>query len=76
MTATNFYQCPMLSQDRIEFNPRRMLGKPVMRGTRITAKLIVRKISQGATEQELLAAYPHPGGQGVQAVIACADLSA
>jgi uncharacterized protein (DUF433 family) len=35
-----------------------MMGKPVIRGTRIPVELILRKISEGATEEELLDAYP------------------
>jgi uncharacterized protein (DUF433 family) len=34
--------------DRIEINPKIMLGKPVVRGTRITVELILRKLSEGA----------------------------
>ncbi len=38
-----------------------MLGKPVIRGTRIPVELILRKLSEGATETDLLDAYPrHP----------------
>lgn len=44
--------------DRIELNPNIMLGKPVIRGTRITVELILRKIAEGADEATLLAAYP------------------
>ena len=40
----------MTSMDRIEINPRVMLGKPVIRGTRIPVELIVRKVSEGASE--------------------------
>jgi uncharacterized protein (DUF433 family) len=35
-----------------------MLGKPVIRGTRIPVELIIRKLSEGATEADLLDAYP------------------
>ena len=48
----------MTINDRIEINPRIMLGKPVVRGTRITVELILRKIAEGATEDVLLDAYP------------------
>ena len=44
--------------DRIEINPKVMLGKPVIRGTRIPVELILRKISEGATEADLVDAYP------------------
>jgi len=48
----------MTSTDRIEINPKIMLGKPVIRGTRITVELLLRKMSEGATEADLLDAYP------------------
>lgn len=47
-----------MNGDRIEINPEVMLGKPVIRGTRIPVELIVRKLSEGATEADLLDAYP------------------
>lgn len=43
---------------RIEVSPRVMLGKPVIRGTRIPVELLLRKLSEGATEADLLKAYP------------------
>lgn len=47
-----------MKTERIEINPEVMLGKPVIRGTRIPVELIVRKLSEGATEADLLDAYP------------------
>lgn len=44
---------------RVVIDPKVMLGKPVIRGTRITVERILRKLGEGATEQELLDAYPH-----------------
>lgn len=34
------------------------LGKPVIRGTRLTVELIVRKLSEGATNEDLMSMYP------------------
>jgi uncharacterized protein (DUF433 family) len=48
----------MTFTDRIEINPRVMLGKPVIRGTRIPVELILRKLGEGASEADLLDAYP------------------
>ena len=62
----------MSAQDRIEVNPKVMLGKPVIRGTRITVELILRKLSEGATSKDLLEAYPHLTPDDVQAAIAYA----
>jgi len=46
-------------RDRISSHPDIMLGKPVVKGTRITVELIIRKLSEGMTIDELLEAYPH-----------------
>ena len=48
----------MTVTDRIEINPKVMLCKPVIRGTRITVELILRKMSEGASEYDLIDAYP------------------
>jgi len=55
--------------DRIEVNPKKMLGKPVIRGTRIPVELILRKLSQGAGEADLLDAYPRLTAQDIKAAI-------
>ncbi len=55
--------------DRIEINPKVMLGRPVIRGTRITVELILRKLSVGATEADLLDTYPRLTGEDIQAAI-------
>ena len=59
----------MIVTDRIEINPKVMLGKPVIRGTRIPVELILRKLSEGATEQDLLDAYPRLTQADIQAAI-------
>jgi uncharacterized protein (DUF433 family) len=48
----------MTGHDRIELDPKVMLGKPVIRGTRMPVELIVRKLAQGADEKGLIQAYP------------------
>ena len=44
--------------ERIEINPDVMQGKPVIRGTRVPAELILRKLAEGASFEDLLDAYP------------------
>jgi uncharacterized protein (DUF433 family) len=61
-----------LIKERIEINPEVMLGKPVIRGTRIPVELILRKLSEGATETDLLDAYPRLTKQDIQAALAYA----
>lgn len=46
-----------------------MMGKPVIRGTRVTVELILRKMSEGASESELLDAYPRLTRRDLQAAI-------
>lgn len=57
---------------RIEINPAVMLGKPVIRGTRIPVELILLKLSEGATESDLLDAYPRLTKLDIQAALAYA----
>lgn len=59
----------MVIHDRIEMNPDIMLGKPVIRGTRVTVELIVRKVAEGATEAILLDAYPRLTRDDIRAAL-------
>lgn len=34
-------------------------GKPIVKGTRISVELILKKLSEGATVSDLLGNYPH-----------------
>jgi uncharacterized protein (DUF433 family) len=58
--------------ERIEANPDVMLGRPVIRGTRVSVELILRRISEGATEEALLTSYPHLTRDDVRAAISFA----
>ena len=44
--------------ERIEINPSIMLGKPVIKGTRLPVSIIVEKIDYGATIEDILTQYP------------------
>lgn len=67
----------MAITDRIEINPKIMLGKPVIRGTRIPVELILRKLGEGATEVDLCDAYPGLTPEDIRAaVIYAADILA
>lgn len=58
--------------DRIEIDPEIMMGKPVIRGTRIPVELIIRKLSEGATDEDLLDAYPRMTVADIRAALAFA----
>jgi uncharacterized protein (DUF433 family) len=59
----------MVINNFIERNPEVMLGKPIIKGTRITVELIVRKLASGYTIEQLLAAYPKLTTQQVFAAL-------
>jgi len=44
----------MTITDRIEIDAKVMMGKPLIRGTRIPVELILRKLGEGVTEAELV----------------------
>lgn len=56
-------------KDRITVDPEIMLGKPIIKGTRITVELILKKLSEGMTIEELLEAYPHLTREDILAAI-------
>ena len=59
-----------MTTERIEIDPAAMMGKPVIRGTRITVELILRKLGEGATASQLLEDYPHLTPEDIRAAIA------
>ena len=46
-----------------------MLGKPVIKGTRITVELIVRKLGEGSSMEDLLDGYPNLKKADIQAAL-------
>jgi len=62
-------------QDYIEQHPDIMMGKPVIKGTRLTVELILESLSNGATEADLLAAHPRLQSVHIQAALAYAAAS-
>lgn len=58
--------------DRIASNPNIMLGKPVIKNTRITVELILRKIGGGYSFDEILEMYPHISKEDILAAVSYA----
>jgi uncharacterized protein (DUF433 family) len=50
-------------------NPEIMLGKPVIKGTRITVELIIRKFAEGYTVNEIIESYPHLSTKQIYAAL-------
>jgi uncharacterized protein (DUF433 family) len=53
----------------ITTNPQVMLGKPVIRGTRITVEILMEKTAAGCSVEEILADYPQLTRGDVRAAV-------
>jgi len=61
--------------ERIEINPKVMVGKPVIKGTRIPVELVLKMLSQEISTEEILEEYPHLTKEDIQAALAYAALA-
>jgi len=57
-------------KDIIISDPSIMLGKPIIKGTRITVELIIKKLSDGLSIDEILIAYPNLKKEDILAALA------
>ena len=55
--------------ERITTNPKVMVGKPVIRGTRLTVEYILNLLAHGATVEEILQEYKGLMREDIQACI-------
>lgn len=55
--------------NRITINPDVMVGKPTIRGLRITVEQVLKALAGGITTQELLEDYPELEPEDIQAVL-------
>ena len=61
-----------MSHPRISSDPAVMMGKPCIKGTRITVELILRKLGAGRSFADVLEAYPHLSEEDLRAALAFA----
>jgi len=54
---------------RIVINPKIMLGKPVIKGTRVPVEIIVEKIAYGETTEDILKDYPFLTEEDIRAAL-------
>ena len=54
---------------RIEINPNVMVGKPIIKGTRIPVDLIIKLLAQGMTQEEILEDYPNLEKEDIRAAL-------
>lgn len=56
-------------KNRIEVNPNVLVGKPIIKGTRISVELILDRLADGWSLDDILASYPHLVREDVLAAI-------
>lgn len=61
--------------ERITVNPKVMVGKPVIKGTRLTVEYILGLLAHGATFEEILQEYPGLTREDIQACLLFATKS-
>ncbi|NJC27813.1 DUF433 domain-containing protein [Neolewinella antarctica] len=57
-------------QNHIHTDPEILVGKPVIKGTRLSVEFIIGRLANGWSEQEILENYPTLSKDGLQAVFA------
>jgi len=55
-------------QDYVVSDQQVLLGKPIIKGTRISVGLILELFSSGRTEQQILESYPTLSTESLRAV--------
>lgn len=63
----------MMWQDRISLDPKVLVGKPVIRGTRIAVEFVVDLLGRGWTMEQVLQEYDHLTAEDIQACLAYAS---
>ena len=59
----------MMEEPMIVADPRIMVGKPVIKGTRITVQHVLEELAAGMTIDDMLREYPHLTREGIQAAL-------
>lgn len=61
--------------ERITFDPKIMVGKPIIKGTRLTVEYILNLLAHGATNTEILEEYKGLTSEDIQACLLFATKS-
>jgi uncharacterized protein (DUF433 family) len=59
-------------RSRIVIDPKILVGKPVIRGTRISVEFVVDLLAAGWSHEQVLESYPHISEQDIRACLAYA----
>ena len=60
-------------EDRITVDPEILVGKPVVKGTRISVEFVVDLLGRGWTSEQVLGEYDHLAPEDIQACLAYAS---
>ena len=60
-------------RDRITVDPRILVGKPVVKGTRISVEMVVDFLAAGWTNEQVLDSYPTLEADDIRACLAYAS---
>jgi len=53
------------------FKQKKFIGKPVIKGTRISVEFILERLADGWSEEKVFESYPHLKKEDIHAVFAC-----
>ena len=60
-------------QERISIDPKILVGKPAVKGTRISVELVVDLMANGWTQEQILENYPDLTADDIRACLAYAS---
>ena len=60
-------------QERITVDPKVLVGKPIIKGTRIAVEFVVDLLARGWTTEQILKEYDHLTPEDIQACLAYAS---
>ena len=63
----------MTWEDRVTIDPKVLVGKPVIKGTRIAVEFVVDLLARGWTTEQILREYDHLAAEDIQACLAYAS---
>jgi uncharacterized protein (DUF433 family) len=60
-------------QDRITVDPQVLVGKPIVKGTRVSVEFVIDLLARGWTTEQILKEYDHLTAEDIQACLAYAS---
>ena len=61
-----------MDEKLIHSDPAIMMGKPIIKGTRITVELVLEKLAAGESTEQILQSHPRLTSEGIRAALAFA----